>query len=232
MSTSNYQILFFSDLHITFTTIDLVISKFNNQLEHIQTQYIIINGDFIDESVEYYTKEKHKKFLKKLTSLLVLLSSKTQNLIWISGNHDEFFIKNNHIELSKNIQIEFTNYFNITINSNNYVCIHGHELDSRYIFHQILRILPFKNALRMYVKSTLKKTIPNSSPQMHKIKKIYSRYSVSNTFKKNTLIFGHFHQELEGKIEEIHYFQSISWEPKSPLPLYAITSKNSIIKLK
>ena len=232
MSSTSFQTVFFSDLHITLRTIDLVISKFNNQLEHIEAQYIIINGDFVDESVEYYSKEKEKKFLKKLTSLLTLLSSKTQNLIWISGNHDEFFIKNNRLILSKNIQIEFRNYFNIHFNSNNYVFIHGHELDSRYIFHQILRILPFKNTLRKYAKSNFKETIPNSSPLLHKIKKIYNRYSTPDTIKKKILIFGHFHQELEGKMEQIYYFQSISWEPNSSLPLYIITSKNHIEKLR
>ena len=232
MSSTSFQTVFFSDLHITLNIIDEAISKFKNQLEHIQTQYIIINGDFIDESVEHYTKEKHKKFLKKLTSLLKLLSSKTQNLIWIYGNHDEFFIKNNRVTISKNIQIKFRDYFNIHFNSNNYVFIHGHELDSRYIFHQILKILPFKTTLRKYAKSNFKETISNSSPLLHKIKKIYNRYSTPNTIKKNTLIFGHFHEELEGKIEEIHYFQSISWEPNSPLPLYIITSENGIKKLR
>lgn len=219
-----YNTIFFSDLHLTIKTIDNAISKFKKQLHNVKTKYLIINGDFVDESVDYYNNKDLAIFLKKLNELLSFLSLKSRFLIWTYGNHDEFFIKKNTKKITKNIQIVFGDYFVVSNTSEKYIFVHGHELDSRFIYHQILKFLPCKNFLRKHTKSKFKKIISYSPPQLKKIQATYSKYTIFNTHQKNTLIFGHFHQENSGEIESLKYFQSKHWNNISPLPLYAIVN--------
>lgn len=228
----SYEIIFCSDIHLTLKNIDLAQQHFEKQLEDITINTIVLNGDFVDESVEYYNKDDMRLFLIKLNSLLDFLNSKCNTIVWIFGNHDEFFIKKYSKSISKNLQIEFMNYFSYTTTTHTYIFLHGHALDSRYIYHQILRYMPFKKYARRFVKTKFR-DIKNvhSTPNSKKIIQLTKQFNSNNTHNNTYVIFGHFHKEKKYRIEKTFCYQSKNWNFKNSIPLYAIPHNNSIIQL-
>jgi UDP-2,3-diacylglucosamine pyrophosphatase LpxH len=83
----NYEVVIISDLHLgsKASRRDDILSF----LENLQTNTLILNGDIVDG----WALKRGSKWTKKDTKiirLLLKLSEKGTDVIWVRGNHDEF----------------------------------------------------------------------------------------------------------------------------------------------
>lgn len=174
---------------------------------------LILVGDIIDGWLfQRYTKfsEDHNKLIRTLLKV-----SKDKEIIWISGNHDEFLRKYTPFQLG-NIKIvdEF-------IEGGIWFC-HGDKYDGIVQMHwlgmlgsvgydlaiiidRLLKKLGNKRSLSKYLKDNVKAAVSFLTDFEHEM--------VRQTKKRkcHTVVCGHIHTPIDKYIDEIRYINTGDW---------------------
>lgn len=218
-----------SDLHLTKNSINKCIIQLEKQLQLKYFEHIILLGDSIDEKVEEYDIFTRKKFIKQYYQLLEIILKYCEKCIVLYGNHDELFIKkhiNPYIKNSSiNQQIHFKYTFTLTNSENNYIFLHGHQFDTRYIYHKINTKLQIPVSIKKFLKSKMKTIIPYIHISKERLNAKSKKYILKNNFKdseKTIFIFGHFHayEHITSSKDNNEYFSLSCWNKNDSIPIY------------
>ena len=210
-----YQSLFISDLHLG--------SSFNKSeklfelLENIVVKRIFLIGDIIDITAS----QEHPDVIKFAT----LLDSKSWEVIYLSGNHEDDRKRTPPISISLEKKLFPLDYYYIYENDNNRVYLeHGHTFHEKNLFNIILKRVVIYLKLKVFrkiKKSTRKKGQRKDNFYYTKIKPIaqkllinsFQSYMVSCAKKNecNIVICGHFHIPNSKNIKNIHYLNCGDW---------------------
>lgn len=174
---------------------------------------LILVGDIIDGWLfQRYTKfsEDHNKLIRTLLKV-----SKDKEIIWISGNHDEFLRKYTPFQLG-NIKIvdEF-------IEGGIWFC-HGDKYDGIVQMHwlgmlgsvgydlaiiidRLLKKLGNKRSLSKYLKDNVKAAVSFLTDFEHEMVRQAKKR------KCHTVVCGHIHTPIDKHIDEIRYINTGDW---------------------
>ncbi len=219
-----------SDLHLGTKgcKADQIIEFLQNH--HART--IILNGDIIDG----WALNRGSKWKKKHTKIINLLleKSKTSDIIWIRGNHDEFiqeFIGTNfgHIEIKEDYVFNTKVWVeNDVYRNENYYIFHGDVVDvfiSKYKWLSKIGSIGYDFALwlnRVYNTYRKWRNLPYISISQKIKSKVKAATNYINDFETtalsmahkkgcNGVICGHIHQPEDIIIDGKRYLNSGDW---------------------
>lgn len=225
-----YKYIIVSDLHLG--TKDSKSKEFLEFIESHECETLILNGDIIDGwaiNRGSRLKKIHTKVISKLISL-----SKTTNIVWVRGNHDEFiseFIGQGfgNIKIVEDLVIETVEWvsYDIFVNKR-YFVFHGDVIDvfiTKYKWLSKIGAVGYDLALwlnRIYNTYRKWRNLPYHSISQ-KIKdgvKTATMYindfentavKMADKYKCDGVICGHIHQPSDIVIDEIRYLNSGDW---------------------
>ena len=216
--------LVMSDLHIGSKGCNT--KAIINLLKTVEYDRLILVGDIIDGWLfQRYKKfsAEHNKVIRKLFKI-----SKEKEIIWISGNHDEFLRKYTPMQLG-NIKIvdEF-------IEGGIWFC-HGDKYDGIIKMHwlgmlgsigydaaividRLLKKINKKTSLSKYLKDNVKAAVSFMVD--------YEQEMVRQAKKRNchTVICGHIHTPVDRTIDNIRYINTGDWIENQSYVLYELSN--------
>jgi UDP-2,3-diacylglucosamine pyrophosphatase LpxH len=216
--------LVMSDLHIGSKGCNT--KAIINLLKTIEYDRLILVGDIIDGWLfQRYKKfsAEHNKVIRKLFKI-----SKEKEIIWISGNHDEFLRKYTPMQLG-NIKIvdEF-------IEGGIWFC-HGDKYDGIIKMHwlgmlgsigydaaividRLLKKINKKTSLSKYLKDNVKAAVSFMVD--------YEQEMVRQAKKRNchTVICGHIHTPVDRTIDNIRYINTGDWIENQSYVIYELSN--------
>lgn len=197
-----------------------------NLLKTVEYDRLILVGDIIDGWLfQRYKKfsAEHNKVIRKLFKI-----SKEKEIIWISGNHDEFLRKYTPMQLG-NIKIvdEF-------IEGGIWFC-HGDKYDGIIKMHwlgmlgsigydaaividRLLKKINKKTSLSKYLKDNVKAAVSFMVDYEHEM--------IRQAKKRNchTVICGHIHTPADKTIDNIRYINTGDWIENQSYVLYELSN--------
>jgi UDP-2,3-diacylglucosamine pyrophosphatase LpxH len=216
--------LVMSDLHIGSKGCNT--KAIINLLKTVEYDRLILVGDIIDGWLfQRYKKfsAEHNKVIRKLFKI-----SKEKEIIWISGNHDEFLRKYTPMQLG-NIKIvdEF-------IEGGIWFC-HGDKYDGIIKMHwlgmlgsigydaaividRLLKKINKKTSLSKYLKDNVKAAVSFMVDYEHEM--------VRQAKKRNchTVICGHIHTPVDRTIDNIRYINTGDWIENQSYVIYELSN--------
>ena len=216
--------LVMSDLHIGSKGCNT--KAIINLLKTVEYDRLILVGDIIDGWLfQRYKKFSmdHNKVIRKLFKI-----SKEKEIIWISGNHDEFLRKYTPMQLG-NIKIvdEF-------IEGGIWFC-HGDKYDGIIKMHwlgmlgsigydaaividRLLKKINKKTSLSKYLKDNVKAAVSFMVD--------YEQEMVRQAKKRNchTVICGHIHTPVDRTIDNIRYINTGDWIENQSYVIYELSN--------
>jgi UDP-2,3-diacylglucosamine pyrophosphatase LpxH len=203
--------LIISDLHIGSKgcQTDSILELLKNES---YDRYILV-GDIIDG----WLFKKYKKFSYQHTRVIrrLLKLSKHKNIIWISGNHDEFLRKYTPVEIG-NIKVmdEF-------IEDGVWYC-HGDRYDGIVKMHWLgmlgsigydLAIVIDRFLKRFNKQTSLSKYLKDNVKAAISFMVDFENEMVRQAKKKDchTVVSGHIHSPVDKKINGVHYLNCGDW---------------------
>jgi UDP-2,3-diacylglucosamine pyrophosphatase LpxH len=216
--------LVISDLHIGSKGCNT--KAIINLLKTVEYDRLILVGDIIDGWLfQRYKKfsAEHNKVIRKLFKI-----SKEKEIIWISGNHDEFLRKYTPMQLG-NIKIvdEF-------IEGGIWFC-HGDKYDGIIKMHwlgmlgsigydaaividRLLKKINKKTSLSKYLKDNVKAAVSFMVDYEHEM--------VRQAKKRNchTVICGHIHTPVDRTIDGIRYINTGDWIENQSYVIYELSN--------
>jgi UDP-2,3-diacylglucosamine pyrophosphatase LpxH len=216
--------LVMSDLHIGSKGCNT--KAIINLLKTVEYDRLILVGDIIDGWLfQRYKKfsAEHNKVIRKLFKI-----SKEKEIIWISGNHDEFLRKYTPMQLG-NIKIvdEF-------IEGGIWFC-HGDKYDGIIKMHwlgmlgsigydaaividRLLKKINKKTSLSKYLKDNVKAAVSFMVD--------YEQEMVRQAKKRNchTVICGHIHTPVDKTIDNIRYINTGDWIENQSYVIYELSN--------
>ena len=220
----NMKTLVMSDLHIGSKGCNT--KAIINLLKTEEYDRLILVGDIIDGWLfQRYKKfsAEHNKVIRKLFKI-----SKEKEIIWISGNHDEFLRKYTPMQLG-NIKIvdEF-------IEGGIWFC-HGDKYDGIIKMHwlgmlgsigydaaividRLLKKINKKTSLSKYLKDNVKAAVSFMVD--------YEQEMVRQAKKRNchTVICGHIHTPVDRTIDNIRYINTGDWIENQSYVIYELSN--------
>lgn len=117
------ELVVISDVHLG--TYGCKAKELLRYLNSIQPKTLVLNGDIIDiwQFKKSYFPKPHLKIIKKIISL----ATKSTDVYYITGNHDEFFRKFTDFELGK---LKVCNKLCLTVNNKKAWIFHGDVFDA------------------------------------------------------------------------------------------------------
>jgi UDP-2,3-diacylglucosamine pyrophosphatase LpxH len=216
--------LVISDLHIGSKGCNT--KAIINLLKTVEYDRLILVGDIIDGWLfQRYKKfsAEHNKVIRKLFKI-----SKEKEIIWISGNHDEFLRKYTPMQLG-NIKIvdEF-------IEGGIWFC-HGDKYDGIIKMHwlgmlgsigydaaividRLLKKINKKTSLSKYLKDNVKAAVSFMVD--------YEQEMVRQAKKRNchTVICGHIHTPVDRTIDNVRYINTGDWIENQSYVIYELSN--------
>ena len=214
-----------SDLHLG--TYGCHASEILNYLKSIDPKTLILNGDIIDiwQFKKSYFPKNHLKVIKKIIDL----ASKGTEVIYITGNHDEFLRRFTDFKLGN---IELCNKKILNINGDKTWIFHGDVFDSSVQYSKWIAKLGGKgydflirlNAISNYILTKLDKekysfsnkikaSIKKAVKFIGDFEKTASELALENNY--DTVICGHIHQPnnilVEQNGKKVRYLNSGDW---------------------
>lgn len=218
---SFHRTLFISDTHLGTRNAQAAKLIDFLSINHFSKIYIV--GDFIDVwrlQRSKYWPQKHTDLIRK-----ILKRSKYSEIIYITGNHDEFCL--NFLGFLGNIKI-CEDDIHLTAKNEKILVLHGHQFDNvtKYakwiskfgdmgyefllstnsLINFFRRIFKLKHwSLSAYVKSKVKDAVNFMSNFEHAVSKYALKYNV------DSVLCGHIHTPAIKKIDEINYYNCGDW---------------------
>jgi UDP-2,3-diacylglucosamine pyrophosphatase LpxH len=216
------EALFISDVHLGSKGSNA--DKLLETLKEYQPKTLFIVGDFIDgwllKKRHYWTQE-YTNVIRKILSL----SKKGTEVIYITGNHDEFLREYSPSEFSGNIQIVDEYIWN------DYYITHGDLYDGvmnmKWLAHlgstgyeiairldRFLKRLGYKRSISKWAKDSVKSAV--------KFITAFENQLVYQAKKRNCIgvICGHIHKPENTIIDEVHYLNCGDWIENNSYIIY------------
>ena len=216
------EALFISDVHIGSKGSNA--DKLLETLKEYQPKTLFIVGDFIDgwllKKRHYWTQE-YTNVIRKILSL----SKKGTEVIYITGNHDEFLREYSPSEFGDNIQIVDEYIWN------DYYITHGDLYDGvmnmKWLAHlgstgyeiairldRFLKRLGYKRSISKWAKDSVKSAV--------KFITAFESQLVYQAKKRNCIgvICGHIHKPENTIIDEVHYLNCGDWIENNSYIIY------------
>lgn len=219
-----------SDIHLG--TRDSKTEEFIEFLSINNCRNLILNGDIIDGwalNRGSKWKKKHTKVINKIFEI-----SKTSNIIWIRGNHDEFLDDFIGFKLG-NIQIQKHHILNIEkwvsedkFESKRYYVFHGDEIDvfmlkykwlskigsigydfALWLNTQYNKWRKFRNLKYKSISKPLKQKVKSATNYINDFETTAIKFAEYNGCQG--VICGHIHQDKDTHINDVHYLNSGDW---------------------
>ena len=216
--------LVISDLHIGSKGCNT--KAIINLLKTEEYDRLILVGDIIDGWLfQRYKKfsADHNKVIRKLFKI-----SKEKEIIWISGNHDEFLRKYTPMQLG-NIKIvdEFTEggiWFCHGDKYDGIVKMHWLGMlgsigyDAAIVIDRLLKKINKKTSLSKYLKDNVKAAVSFMVD--------YEQEMVRQAKKRNchTVICGHIHTPVDRTIDNIRYINTGDWIENQSYVIYELSN--------
>jgi len=216
------EALFISDVHIGSKGSNA--GKLLETLKQYQPEKLFIVGDFIDGWLlkkRHYWNQDYTNLIRKILSY----SKKGTDIIYITGNHDEFLREYTPTNFSENIQItdEFI--------WNNYYITHGDLYDGvvsmKWLAHlgsvgyeiaisldRFMKRLGYKKSISKWAKDSVKGAV--------KFITSFEDQLVYQSKKRNCkgVICGHIHKPEDKIIDDIHYLNCGDWIENNSYIIY------------
>lgn len=217
-----FKAIFLSDTHLGSKNCHGL--KLLHFLQNTQSEYLFLVGDILDGwSLErkWYWPPLHMQIVQ-----LIIEKAKTTQVIYISGNHDEF-LRTHQLGVVCNIKI--VNEWNYTnIHNDRILILHGDQFDmiaqkanwlshvGDYIYTWLIGINKLNNFIRRkagkphwslsrYLKDKTKSIVKVIS----KFEKLVSEECISRNF--NGVVCGHIHHADIIDMDEITYYNDGDW---------------------
>ena len=216
--------LVMSDLHIGSKGCNT--KAIINLLKTVEYDRLILVGDIIDGWLfQRYKKfsAEHNKVIRKLFKI-----SKEKEIIWISGNHDEFLRKYTPMQLG-NIKIvdEFTEggiWFCHGDKYDGIIKMHWLGMlgsigyDAAIVIDRLLKKINKKTSLSKYLKDNVKAAVSFMVDYEHEM--------VRQAKKRNchTVICGHIHTPVDRTIDNIRYINTGDWIENQSYVIYELSN--------
>jgi UDP-2,3-diacylglucosamine pyrophosphatase LpxH len=216
--------LVMSDLHIGSKGCNT--KAIINLLKTVEYDRLILVGDIIDGWLfQRYKKfsAEHNKVIRKLFKI-----SKEKEIIWISGNHDEFLRKYTPMQLG-NIKIvdEFTEggiWFCHGDKYDGIIKMHWLGMlgsigyDAAIVIDRLLKKINKKTSLSKYLKDNVKAAVSFMVDYEHEM--------IRQAKKRNchTVICGHIHTPADKTIDNIRYINTGDWIENQSYVLYELSN--------
>lgn len=230
MTTSiGYKMVVMSDLHLGMT--DCKAKKILSFLEEIQTDILVLNGDIID----FDALKRGAKWKKKHTSVLMKLLelSKTTDIIYIRGNHDDDIKEMYGMPISK---IKFVDEYiyqydhyedDIFIERKKMLIFHGDKVDGmtkwKFLtqlgsigYDIFLRLNTWYNKIREFfglpyysISKIVKEGFKEAVMFINNFENEACEYAKSKNCQ--SVMCGHIHIPSIKKIGDIYYYNSGDW---------------------
>lgn len=219
------DIVVISDVHLG--TYGAHAKELLNYLQSIETQTLIINGDFIDiwQFRKNYFPASHLQVIKKI----IEMASTGTKVVYITGNHDEMLRKFTDIEFGN---IEICNKKILEINGKKIWIFHGDVFDhsvhhSKWIaklggygYDFLIRLNAVTNFIlakfgkeKYSFSKKIKSSVKKAVKFIGDFEKIASELAVSNHY--DAVICGHIHQpcikSFENHKGKTQYMNSGDW---------------------
>lgn len=119
----NVELVVISDIHLG--TYGCKAKELLRYLNSVQPKILVLNGDIIDiwQFKKSYFPKPHLKVIKKI----IAFATKTTDIYYITGNHDEMFRKFTDFELGK---LKVINKLCLTLNGKKTWIFHGDVFDA------------------------------------------------------------------------------------------------------
>ena len=216
------EALFISDVHIGSKGSNA--GKLLETLKQYQPEKLFIVGDFIDGWLlkkRHYWNQDYTNLIRKILSY----SKKGTDIIYITGNHDEFLRAYSPTNFSENIQITDGVIWN------NYYITHGDLYDGvvnmKWLSHlgsvgyeiaisldRFMKRLGYKKSISKWAKDSVKgavKFITSFEDQL--------AYQAKKRHCKG-VICGHIHKPEDKMIDDIHYLNCGDWIENNSYIIY------------
>ena len=221
--TLRFRTIVISDVHLG--TPECKIEEVNDFLKHTQSDKLILNGDIVDV---WSLKRKggwskaHTRFIR---TILKKAEKKDTLVIYVRGNHDDFFGEFIPLELD-NLKL-VSEYVHETPKGN-YLVVHGDAFDvvathSRFFailgdigYQTLLRLNHYYNkyrAWRGYEYFSISKAIKAKVKKAVCYISRFEDHLQSLAAKRNCkgVICGHIHNAMDKMIGKVHYLNSGDW---------------------
>ena len=197
-----------------------------NLLKTVEYDRLILVGDIIDGWLfQRYKKfsAEHNKVIRKLFKI-----SKEKEIIWISGNHDEFLRKYTPMQLG-NIKIvdEFTEggiWFCHGDKYDGIVKMHWLGMlgsigyDAAIVIDRLLKKINKKTSLSKYLKDNVKAAVSFMID--------FEQEMIRQAKKRNchTVICGHIHTPIDKTIDSVRYINTGDWIENQSYVIYELSN--------
>ncbi len=185
---SSKYFLCISDIHFTHSNFEKKFEKIKQKLELKSCSTLYLLGDIIDEEFEYYSDLKFKKFLSQINRFFQFCKEISNEVIVTPSNHDDEFFE----EFGNKFNIKIEHISHKTIESQEYIFLHGHRFDKLFLAHKLLRFFNIKNGLKHKIKNKMKLLEEPFQKRIKKATKIIE--PISDNMNK-TIIMGHFNED-------------------------------------
>ena len=216
------EALFISDVHIGSKGCNA--DKLLETIKQYQPEKLFIVGDFIDGWLlkkRHYWNQDYTNLIRKILSY----SKKGTDIVYITGNHDEFLREYSPTNFSENIQITDGVIWN------NYYITHGDLYDGvvnmKWLAHlgssgyeiairldRFMKRLGYKKSISKWAKDSVKgavKFITSFEDQL--------AYQAKKRHCKG-VICGHIHKPEDKMIDDIHYLNCGDWIENNSYIIY------------
>jgi UDP-2,3-diacylglucosamine pyrophosphatase LpxH len=221
-SVKEVEAMFISDVHIGSKGSNA--GKLLETLKQYQPEKLFIVGDFIDGWLlkkRHYWNQDYTNLIRKILSY----SKKGTDIIYITGNHDEFLRAYSPINFSENIQITDGVIWN------NYYITHGDLYDGvvnmKWLAHlgstgyeiaisldRFMKKLGYKKSISKWAKDSVKSAV--------KFITSFEDQLAYQAKKRNCkgVICGHIHKPEDKMIDDIHYLNCGDWIENNSYIIY------------
>lgn len=176
-----------SDIHFTHTNFEKKFEKIKQKLQFKSCSTLYLLGDIVDEEFEYYSDLKFKKFLSQINRFFQFCREISSEVIVTPGNHDDEFFE----EFGNKFNIKIESISHKTVDSQDYIFLHGHRFDKLFLAHKLLRFFNIKHNLKHKIRSNIKIFEEPFQKRIKKATRIIK--PISDNINK-TIILGHFNE--------------------------------------
>lgn len=219
-----YRSVFISDVHLGSKHCDA--HSLLSFLENLNTQRLYLVGDIVDGwrlSKKWYWPQSHSKVLQKIVKI-----SKHTEVIYITGNHDEFLRNVKNISVG-DIKVH-NNFIHTGVDGKQYLVVHGDMFDAlmrtksgRFVMHLgdiAYDGLLYFNKLTNYTRKLiglspwslahyLKHTAKTAATYISEFEKEMVAYCKRKDF--HGVICGHIHQAAIKHVDNLIYMNDGDW---------------------
>jgi len=224
LSKLEYEVVIISDTHLGSRGCQS--KRLLNFLKSIKCKKLILNGDIIDAwrlKKDFYFPSEHLNVIR----YILKMASKGTEVIYVTGNHDEFLRNVTDMDFSFS-NIKVVDRYDLEIGGKKYLVMHGDMFDLIIQNHKwlayvgdslyglLMRLNRFNNwtrhklnLKRWSLSKHIKQKVKQASNYIGKFEKVATKYAQESGY--DGIICGHIHKPEYTLYDGIEYVNSGDW---------------------